>query len=121
MVGYLLLYARTSMGEEFRDFTPACLVSGGLFTLAAILGLVLNIYTVLDGRQRRIKRGVVIAFVLTELTTILSLATIFATNLIYSLRFVDLPAPRRGLSGDSVRPGHERHLHRMRLGGSPCG
>ena len=94
MVGYLLLYAHTSVGEVFRDanmIASAYLVGWGLFTPAAILGLVLKLYTVPNIRLRRIKQGVVIAFVPTIPKTMLSPTTIFTTILIHSLRFVNLP------------------------------
>ena len=94
MVGYLLLYAHTSVGEVFRDanmIASAYLVGWGLFTPAAILGLVLKLYTVPNIRLRRIKQGVVIAFFPTIPKTMFSSATTFMTILIHSLRFVNLP------------------------------
>mmetsp|Transcript_2879 Transcript_2879/g.5258 ORF Transcript_2879/g.5258 Transcript_2879/m.5258 type:complete len:751 (-) Transcript_2879:1131-3383(-) len=94
LVGYVLLYTRTSIAEEYQDvywIALVYLVSGGLFTLAAGLGLVLKFYTVLNGRQRRMKQGVVIVFICTIVLTIFTVTTIFVTSLIYSLSIVDLP------------------------------
>ena len=51
----------------------------------------LKFYTVLNGRQRRIKQGVVVVFIVTVLMTVFAVATIFVTSLIYSLNIVDLP------------------------------
>ena len=57
---------------------------------AALVGVYLKIYTVLNRRQRRFKQGVVVIFIFTLLLTIVAVATIFTTSLIYSLNIVDL-------------------------------
>lgn len=51
----------------------------------------LKLYTVLNGRQRRFKQGVVVIFISTIVLTIIAVLTIFTTSLIYSLDIVDLP------------------------------
>ena len=91
-VGYLLLYSETSVTSEFQDaywIGLAYFLSGGSFTLAALVGYFLQFYTVLNSRQRRIKQGVVVLFIGTIFVTVFAVATIFTTSLIYSLNIVD--------------------------------
>jgi hypothetical protein len=57
----------------------------------ALVGVFLKFYTVMNSRQRRFKQGVVVIFVLTLLLTVVAVATIFTTSLIYSLDIVHLP------------------------------
>ncbi|KAL7537067.1 hypothetical protein ACHAWF_005649 [Thalassiosira exigua] len=98
-VGYLLHFAEGSVTEEVQDMYWIALtyfVSGGAFTLAALIGYVLKFYSVLNGRQKKIKQGVVIAFLVTIVLTLFAVGTIFVTSLIYSLRIVDLPFAQRG-------------------------
>jgi len=93
-VGYLLSYNRTSINELVDDvswISIGYLVCAGLFALAAVIGVVLKFYTVLNGRQRRIKQGLVIIFITTIFMTLLACSTIFVTSLLYSLKFVNLP------------------------------
>jgi len=93
-VGTMLLYAQTSVTNEIRDVYWIALVyllSGGAFTLAAIVGYFLQFYTVLNGRQRRWKQLTVIMFIVTIVVTVFSVATIFTTSLLYSFSIVDLP------------------------------
>ena len=80
------------MTSEFQDvywIGLAYFLSGGAFTLAAMVGIFLKCYTVLNGRQRRIKQGVVVFFILTIFVTVFAVATIFTTSLIYSLNIID--------------------------------
>jgi len=91
-IGYLLLYSESSVTSEFQDvywIGLAYFLSGGAFTLAAMVGIFLKCYTVLNGRQRRIKQGVVVFFILTIFVTVFAVATIFTTSLIYSLNIID--------------------------------
>ena len=91
-VGYLLLYSETSVTSEFQDVEwigLAYFLSGGAFTLAALVGYFLQFYSVLNSRQRRIKQGVVVLFIGTIVVTVFAVGTIFATSLIYSLNIVD--------------------------------
>lgn len=93
-IGYLLNYSRSSVTEEIEEvyfMAIAYLVSAGLFSLAALVGFFLKCYTVLNGRQRRIKQGVVITFIATLVLTLFSLGTVFITSLIYSVAIFDLP------------------------------
>jgi len=93
MLGAFLLFDGTSVAEEYKDFmwiAIAYLVSGGLFFLAALLGILLKFYSVLNSRQRRIKQGIVILFMLTILLTVFSVTTICVTSLIYTLNIVGL-------------------------------
>lgn len=69
----------------------AYLISGGAFTLAALVGFFLKCYTVLNGRQRRIKQGVVVVFIVTIFLSLFAVGTIFVTSLIYSLGIINLP------------------------------
>lgn len=93
-VGYVLSYRNTSIDDLVKDLFWIALVyfiSGGLFTLGAILGIVLKFYTVLNGRQRRVKQGLVIVFIATIFMTLLACSTIFVTSLMYYLQIVHLP------------------------------
>jgi hypothetical protein len=74
-----------------RLIALAYLVSGGAFTLAAIMGVSLKLYTVLNKRQKKCKQGLVLAFILTVVVTIFSVTTIFATSIIYSLNIIKIP------------------------------
>jgi len=92
-LGYILLFEEASIEEIVDDvywIAIGYLTSGGLFTLAAMIGIVLKFYTVLNRRQRRIKQGLVIVFISTIMMTLLAVSTIFVTSLLYSFRFVDL-------------------------------
>lgn len=90
--GFLLVASDTSVVDSFTDIRWIAMMfigDGALFTLAAGLGLVLKFYTVLSGRQRRIKQGIVVVFLGTIMLTIFGVATIFVASLIYSLQIVD--------------------------------
>jgi len=94
-IGYYLWAPSTSVEDIVSDIywiAVVFFVDGGLFTLAAGLGLVIKFYTVLNGRQRRIKQGIVIVFLGTIILTIFGATTIFAASLIYSLHIVDIPS-----------------------------
>lgn len=91
-IGYLLIYSESSFEQSVQDvywIGLAYFVSGGAFTLAALVGIFLKCYTVLNGRQRRIKQGVVVLFIVIIFITVFAVATIFTTSLIYSLNIVD--------------------------------
>lgn len=92
--GYTLIFTRASIDEQFQDahwIGIVFLTSGALFALAASLGIVLKFYTVLNGRQRRIKQAIVVLFIAAIFTTIFTMTTIFITSLIYSLQILELP------------------------------
>ena len=93
-IGSLLLFTETSVTSEVRDLHIIAifyLVSGGAFTLAAFIGCYLKCYTVLNGKQRRFKQGVVVFFIVTIVLTVFSVATIFTTSLLYSFDIVNAP------------------------------
>ena len=50
----------------------------------------LKYYTVLNGKQRRFKQGVVVIFIFTIVLAVIAVLTIFTTSLIYSLNILDL-------------------------------
>ena len=99
-IGYLLFSSQTALTYELQDVYWIALVyllSGGAFTLAALVGYFLKFYTVLNRRQRRFKQGVVVLFIATIMMTIFTVATIFATSLIYALNIVDIPLDQYSL------------------------
>jgi hypothetical protein len=99
-IGYLLFSSQTALTYELQDVYWIALVyllSGGAFTLAALVGYFLKFYTVLNRRQRRFKQGVVVLFIATIMMTIFTVATIFATSLIYALNIVDVPLDQYSL------------------------
>lgn len=65
------------------------ILTGAAFLLAAFTGIFLKFYTVLNGRQRRFKQGVVIFFILTIVVTVFSIGTIFITSLLHSFSLVE--------------------------------
>jgi len=93
-IGYVLLFSETAIDEVLEDIKwmgITYLVSGGSFTLLALVGLVLKCYPVLNTRQKKVKQGVIILFIILIILTIFAVAVVFATSLIYSLSIVDLP------------------------------
>ena len=93
-IGYLLFSSQSALTYELQDVYWIALVyllSGGAFTLAALVGYFLKFYTVLNRRQKRFKQGVVVLFIATIMLTIFTVATIFVTSLIYALNIVDVP------------------------------
>jgi len=50
----------------------AYLVTGSLFALAAIIGISLKFYTVLNKRQKKCKQALVVAFIVTIVVTVSS-------------------------------------------------
>lgn len=57
--------------------------------LTAVIGVFLKYYTVLNGKQRRFKQGVVVIFIFTIVVAVIAVLTIFTTSLIYSLNILD--------------------------------
>jgi hypothetical protein len=99
-IGYLLFTSQAAVTYQLQDVYWIALVyllSGGAFTLAALVGYFLKFYTVLNRRQRRFKQVVVILFIVTIMMTIFTVATVFATSLIYALDIVDLPLDQYSL------------------------
>ena len=56
----------------------AYLVTGGTFALAAFMGIILKLYTVLNQRQKKFKQALVVIFIVTIVLTV---------RMIYFLRF----------------------------------
>lgn len=94
MIGYVLLFSETSIDEVLEDFKwmgITYMVSGGSFTLLALVGLVLKCYPVLNTRQKKVKLSMIRFFLVLIILTFFAVAVVFATSLIYSLSIVDLP------------------------------
>lgn len=94
MIGYVLLFSETSIDEVLEDIKwmgITYMVSGGSFTLLALVGLVLKCYPVLNTRQKKVKLSMIRFFLVLIILTIFAVAVVFATSLIYSLSIVDLP------------------------------
>jgi hypothetical protein len=93
MIGYVLLFSGTSILiiEDIHWMGITYLVSGGAFTLAAFVGIVLKCYPVLNTRQKKVKQGMIVLFIAVIILTIFAVAVVFATSLIYSLNVVSLP------------------------------
>ena len=94
MIGYVLLFSETSIDEVLDDIKwmgVTYMVSGGSFTLLALVGLALKCYTVFNTRQKRVKQSIIVLFIILIILTIFAVAVVFATSLIYSLDIVDLP------------------------------
>jgi hypothetical protein len=97
MIGYVLLFAETSIDEVLEDIRwmgITYMVSGGSFTLLALVGLVLKCYPVLNTRQKKVKQSMIVLFIVVIILTIFAVAVVFATSLIYSLSIVGLPLTR---------------------------
>lgn len=93
-IGYILLYGPSNVTVSIQDvywIGLTYLISGGSFALAALVGYFLQFYTVMNGREKKVKQGVVVFFLVTIVVTVFSVATIFAISLIYSLSIVDIP------------------------------
>ncbi len=94
MIGYVLLFSETSIDEVLEDIKwmgITYMVSGGSFTLLALVGLVLKCYPVLNTTQKKVKLSMIRFFLVLIILTIFAVAVVFATSLIYSLSIVDLP------------------------------
>mmetsp|Transcript_22291 Transcript_22291/g.44897 ORF Transcript_22291/g.44897 Transcript_22291/m.44897 type:complete len:821 (-) Transcript_22291:1051-3513(-) len=94
MIGYVLLFSETAIDEVLEDIKwmgITYMVSGGSFTLLALVGLILKCYPVLNTRQKKVKQSMIILFIVLIILTIFAVAVVFATSLIYSLSIVDLP------------------------------
>jgi len=94
MIGYVLLFSETSIDEELESIKwtgTTYMVSGGSFTLLALVGLVLKCYPVLNTRQKKVKLSMIRFFLVLIILTITAVAVVFATSLFYSLNIVDLP------------------------------
>lgn len=97
MIGYVLLFSSTSVDETLEDIRwmgIAYMVTGGAFTLAALIGIVLKCYPVLNTRQKKVKQSLIVLFIIMVVLTIFTVAVVFTTSLIYSLNIVDLPLTR---------------------------
>ena len=97
MIGYVFLFSEASIDEVLEDIRwmgITYMVSGGSFTLLALVGLVLKCYPVLNTRQKKVKQGMIVLFIVVIILTIFAVAVVFATSLIYSLSIVDLPLTR---------------------------
>eukprot|EP00804_Cyclotella_cryptica_P026675 CCRYP_007926-RA/>CCRYP_007926-RA protein AED:0.04 eAED:0.04 QI:381/1/1/1/0.5/0.33/3/2170/853 len=94
LIGVILLFGPSTVTSSFQDLYMiglTYLVSGGAFTLAAIVGISLKLYTVLNKRQKKCKQGLVLVFIVTMIVTILAVATIFVTSIIYSFNIIKIP------------------------------
>lgn len=73
-VEYLICFnAYSTVSTSFEDLYMiglAYLVTGGAFVLAAIMGISLKLYTVLNKRQKKCKQGLVVVFIVTIIVTV---------------------------------------------------
>lgn len=69
----LLPVYHSTVTDSFQDLYMigiAYLVTGGAFALAAIMGISLKCYTVLNKRQKKCKQGLVVVFIVTIVVTV---------------------------------------------------
>uniref|UniRef100_A0A7S1YXR5 Uncharacterized protein n=1 Tax=Trieres chinensis TaxID=1514140 RepID=A0A7S1YXR5_TRICV len=64
------------------------MVASGMFFLAALLGWFISAFSVLNNRDKRHKQIAILLFIATMLLTVLSVAAILSTSLIYSASIV---------------------------------
>lgn len=65
--------ATSTVTDSFQDLYMigiAYLVTGGAFALAALMGISLKLYTVLNKRQKKCKQGLVVVFIVTIVVTV---------------------------------------------------
>jgi len=96
-IGYVLLFSETSIDEVLDDIRwigITYMVSGGSFTLLALVGIVLKCYPVLNTKQKKVKQGMIVLFIVVIILTIFAVSVVFVVSLIYSLSIVDLPLTR---------------------------